>query len=231
MANGHVLYKSSSAIPIICERPNWKNCPEHKHLSPKRPNIKMDLGIEVEDGVASVEIVSLQGYNSHGVTIPQDTITVKGKAYNYHSLTDAGVDPARVREALTRPWGETGLPATQKQKENRVAFIIAEKEYYDKYDEIVNKHFSMFTSDKKKKEYYDKELANLDSINGSAVAAFFKLQNSERPEGYSFTPARRLQDEVDEPQIESLPEYSANEKLKRSWLNLMIRVQNNGGIL
>lgn len=31
--NKKLLYSSSSVTPIICERDNWKNCPDHKHLS------------------------------------------------------------------------------------------------------------------------------------------------------------------------------------------------------
>lgn len=31
--NKKFLYSTSSVTPIICERDNWKNCPDHKHLS------------------------------------------------------------------------------------------------------------------------------------------------------------------------------------------------------
>ena len=231
MANGHVLYKPNSIAPIICERPNWKNCPEHKHLTNKRPNIKLDLGIEIEDNVSSVEVYSLRDYNSRGATTPQDTINIDGKVYNYNSLTDAGIAPERVREALTRPWGETGKPATKSQKENRVNFMVKEKEYYDAYDEIVNKKFGMFTSDKAKKEFYKKELKNLDDVASDAISSFWRLQSAERPEGYSYTPPRSQYDDEGEPQIESLPEYTANEKLKESWFGLLTEIQSKGGIL
>jgi hypothetical protein len=36
----HVLYTGDSIAPVICKRPDWKKCPEHNHLSEKRPNIK-----------------------------------------------------------------------------------------------------------------------------------------------------------------------------------------------
>lgn len=35
----HVLYSTTSTIPITCERLEWKTCPEHKHLNTKRPNV------------------------------------------------------------------------------------------------------------------------------------------------------------------------------------------------
>jgi hypothetical protein len=31
--DGHVLYREDSNVPVICERPDWKKCPEHKHLN------------------------------------------------------------------------------------------------------------------------------------------------------------------------------------------------------
>lgn len=31
----HFLFNGN--IPVVCERPNWKNCPEHKHLTDKAP--------------------------------------------------------------------------------------------------------------------------------------------------------------------------------------------------
>jgi rRNA maturation endonuclease Nob1 len=37
----HILYKEDSIVPLICERANWKNCPEHKGFSTK-PNKKLN---------------------------------------------------------------------------------------------------------------------------------------------------------------------------------------------
>ena len=38
----HILYEPDSAVPVICERKSWKLCPEHKHLSEDRPEVKKD---------------------------------------------------------------------------------------------------------------------------------------------------------------------------------------------
>lgn len=38
----HVLYEHDSVVPVICERKDWKKCPEHKHLTDERPDIKPD---------------------------------------------------------------------------------------------------------------------------------------------------------------------------------------------
>lgn len=38
----HILYEKNNVVPVICERKDWKRCPEHKHLSEERPDVKKD---------------------------------------------------------------------------------------------------------------------------------------------------------------------------------------------
>lgn len=35
----HILYNVNSVKPVLCERTNWKTCPEHKHLTPRKPKL------------------------------------------------------------------------------------------------------------------------------------------------------------------------------------------------
>lgn len=39
-AHNRLLYKEDSLIPVICERPDWRRCEDHKHLSDKKPRIR-----------------------------------------------------------------------------------------------------------------------------------------------------------------------------------------------
>ena len=50
----HVLYNAHSTFPItvVCERPDWKKCPEHNHLTDKMPKHYAE---KQEALVASVE--------------------------------------------------------------------------------------------------------------------------------------------------------------------------------
>ena len=44
--NKHVLYRYNNPAPVICERPDWRNCPEHKNLTTKRPKANKFLDLE-----------------------------------------------------------------------------------------------------------------------------------------------------------------------------------------
>lgn len=45
---GWVLYEADSTVPILCERENWKTCPEHRMLTEERPNVKQQK-VDVDD--------------------------------------------------------------------------------------------------------------------------------------------------------------------------------------
>jgi hypothetical protein len=51
--NGILLYSQDSNIPIMCERDNWKRCPEHKHLSVTPPT--------AEESDANIESIAKEG--------------------------------------------------------------------------------------------------------------------------------------------------------------------------
>lgn len=54
----HILYTKSDGYNarVICERPNWKTCPEHKHLTNKMPK---DFLSKNEETVSQVEASSI----------------------------------------------------------------------------------------------------------------------------------------------------------------------------
>lgn len=59
---GHVLYHPDSVVPVICEREDWRSCPEHRGLSEKRPELESakvefdytDMGDDPDDDIVSV---------------------------------------------------------------------------------------------------------------------------------------------------------------------------------
>lgn len=44
----HVLYNRDSVVAVVCERKDWKRCPEHKHLSIERPDVE-EFNVVVDD--------------------------------------------------------------------------------------------------------------------------------------------------------------------------------------
>ena len=54
----HILYTKSDGYNsrVICERPNWKTCPEHKHLTDKMPRNFLSKN---EETVSQVEASSI----------------------------------------------------------------------------------------------------------------------------------------------------------------------------
>lgn len=82
-----VLYNKDGGT-IICERPNWKNCPEHKHLTTKRPaktqfedRSKPPFTIRLEEEEGSVTILDTDGnlywkqYDSYGAGVGSGKIS------------------------------------------------------------------------------------------------------------------------------------------------------------
>lgn len=68
----HILYEPDSAVPVICERKNWKSCPEHKHLSTVKPDVKTDAfftQVELEPFIddPNDDIISIAEYGSTSV--------------------------------------------------------------------------------------------------------------------------------------------------------------------
>lgn len=62
----HILYAPNSSTPITCERVDWKTCPEHKHLSPKRTvkNSKTINDKDLQSNITETESVTLDEYNT-----------------------------------------------------------------------------------------------------------------------------------------------------------------------
>ena len=62
----HVLYNVDGVVPVVCERKDWKRCPEHKHLSDVRPDVDgFDVDVDVSDFVDDPDddITSVNEYN------------------------------------------------------------------------------------------------------------------------------------------------------------------------
>ena len=85
----HILYYSESATPVICEREDWRTCPEHKHLTDKKPEIAKDEFM-VPDSVLKDDpndgIVSVNEY---------ENINVKPKFQE--TISEAADDEAKMR--------------------------------------------------------------------------------------------------------------------------------------
>jgi hypothetical protein len=62
--NKKLLYSSSSVTPIICERDNWKNCPDHKHLSE----------VPLKDDSLDQETINELSSNDNMIDDPNDDI-------------------------------------------------------------------------------------------------------------------------------------------------------------
>jgi hypothetical protein len=75
-----VLYKEGSRLPIVCERKDWKNCPEHKHLSEKIPSLKLTK--EEKQRIASLEAeaasIAEKGFGNDTWLYPEQVYKVLG---------------------------------------------------------------------------------------------------------------------------------------------------------
>lgn len=65
----HILWNKSATNgkPYICERENWKNCPEHKHLTDKLPKLKPGSSLFLKD--SDISSIGLQAYEDEAPTI------------------------------------------------------------------------------------------------------------------------------------------------------------------
>ena len=79
-----VILFSENGQTVVCERPNWKNCPEHKHMTTKAPKqvkatledrSKPPFTIRLEEEEGSVTILDTDGnlywkqYDSYGAGV------------------------------------------------------------------------------------------------------------------------------------------------------------------
>lgn len=78
----HILYNYNSQVAVRCERANWKTCPEHKHLTNKRPkkvpvffnpeaNLKMAKKYSFISPVTKIGLLTAAGLNA--LLIPSAT--------------------------------------------------------------------------------------------------------------------------------------------------------------
>lgn len=103
-----VLYNKDGGT-IICERPDWKNCPEHKHLTTKRPphnkamledRSKPPFTIRLEEEEGSVTILDTNGdlywkqYDSYGAGVGSGKISGISKM----------LYGKRIKQAVAEAW-------------------------------------------------------------------------------------------------------------------------------
>ena len=103
-----VLY-NKNGHPVVCERPNWKKCPEHKGLTEKRPaNMKASIEdrtkppftIRLEEEEGSVTILDTDGnlywkqYDSYGAGVGSGKIS--GLSKMFYSK--------RIKKAVAEAW-------------------------------------------------------------------------------------------------------------------------------
>ena len=78
----HILYTKSDGYNtrVICERPNWKTCPEHKHLTDKMPRNFLSKNEEI---VASIEARNINPNSfASGFEGEEQAMTGMRQAYN-----------------------------------------------------------------------------------------------------------------------------------------------------
>lgn len=85
----HILYTKSDGYNtrVICERPEWKNCPEHKHLTDKMPKDFLSKNDEI---VADIEKTSY----------PDEESAMIGVRQAYYSFAEAEAKRQRRNNVL-----------------------------------------------------------------------------------------------------------------------------------
>lgn len=64
MPHRHILWSEAKPYgPYYCERQDWKNCPEHKHLTNKRKTLRVSINLETSD--TNNDTVDLDYYNNY----------------------------------------------------------------------------------------------------------------------------------------------------------------------
>ena len=117
-----VLY-NANGHPVVCERPNWKKCPEHKGLTDKVPkNVKATLEdrskppfvIRLEEEEGSVTILDTDGnlywkqYDDYGAGVGSGKISGLSKVF-YRK---------RIKEAVAEAWATYDAQNAIKNKDS-----------------------------------------------------------------------------------------------------------------
>lgn len=200
----HVLYNGTKTVPTICERPDWRNCPEHKHLSLKRPRVPQTVQIfeELDSITGSFETDDYFNYDE------VNSVSFEGKIFNKEKLVKAGFDKNKVEQAFSRPMGDSDIPPSDDAKILRIEALVHEKNFNDTYDAIVNKKFPLFTSKKDKQEYYTQSMKKLEENADILGEAYNQVMYVEQTREWSFDTSHRSRMSLDHYGIQDGPDDS-----------------------
>lgn len=199
--NQHVLWSLVEPFgPYICKRPNWKQCPEHAHLTDKRPSLKFKVDVLVErDGSidASTSAVSWDDYNSSDdvqVNVSASTTftdndyvnrvySVNGVKVSAGTLEEMGHTNERIKNIFNRPTAGDKLPPNKEQIEARLAFAVEEANFYQAAQAIADKKFRFPTygNREERRDFYRTEMSKAMNAYERMRSRYQELEMLEQP--------------------------------------------------
>lgn len=177
--------------PFMCEKPDWKKCSEHKHLSEVRPDIIMNVQIRFNsEGDMKAEVLSVEMVGNEALPATESKIDAnllidnliesknnslrgdkvyyfKGKKYTTANIMELGVPKERIKVIFT----DSGVHFNEKQHEARVEFLLTEIEFLEQVAKIEDKVWQDETVTEKK-NFYDVELTRLRYIKDRMSNSF-----------------------------------------------------------
>lgn len=133
----HILWESNSSIPIMCERANWKTCPQHKHLTDKQPLVA-PVALEYEEA-KNVTDYAAPKFQTVDELSDQWQLNLKRDGYVdfgdvAYRLADDGVslEPFKIYESLY------DLPDDKREVLEEELFVVVDGVGYslDEYGEV-----------------------------------------------------------------------------------------------
>lgn len=215
--------------PFMCEKPEWKKCPEHKHLSEVRPDIIMNIQIKFNsEGDIKAEVLKVEMVGSEALTNNESNIDVdivldlieaknnslrgdkvyyfKGKKYTTANIMELGVPKERIKLVFT----DSGIHFSEKQHEARVEFLLTEVEFLEQVAKIEEKVWQDETLTEKK-NFYDVELTRLRYIKDRMLNSFNMI--TEGLDDLMYPDKRAL--------LNDIPESTIINKANIVWSNLI----------
>jgi hypothetical protein len=178
----HLLWTTTEPYGVVvCKRKNWKLCPEHKHLTDKKPKLNAKAIQNIIDTIP--DEVSLEAY--------EDSI-VKGDDwesldFNKEDLLLFGVAPERVEDIFNRK--VNGEEPSEEQVKARVNFLLVEKRIDAGLDSLDNKKWDENATVTQRATFYNNSMHELKSSTQALQDALWNVrtlensvQNDELPE-------------------------------------------------
>jgi hypothetical protein len=133
---------------------------------------------------------------------------------------EAGIDKEKIIQAVTRPVGETIQEPTKEQVILRLEFLAAEKEFEDKYNNIINHKFRILTSPGDKRRFYHDSLKSLKESYSKVNLAGMFVNRAEQTEEWSVSKSRyrnSYQHENDGPKELNIPENNRRNEIYEAY--------------